>query len=61
MTEGAILIFLQSGIETLLGWPGIEPTTLDLSSLSGACDLSAMATSLTMLEGYIIAMRGDSY
>jgi len=36
---------LQSGVEKLLAWAvGIEPTTLDLCSQSGASDLSATAT-----------------
>jgi len=36
------------------GWPGIEPTTttLDLSSQSGAYDLSAMATPLVIVVIY---------
>jgi len=29
LTQGALLIFLQSGFEKLLSWLGIEPTTLD--------------------------------
>jgi len=42
LTESALLIFLHCWH----GRPGIEPTTttLDLSSQSGANDLSAMAT-----------------
>jgi len=35
--------FLQSWVEKLLAWPGIEPTTKDLSSQSGAFDHSATA------------------
>jgi len=31
-TEGVLLIFLQSEVEKLLAWLGIDPTTLDLSS-----------------------------
>jgi len=34
------------------GWPGIEPTTLDLSSQSGAYDLSATATLLSKLQAF---------
>jgi len=45
LTESALLIFLQSVVKKLLAWqPGIEPTTLDLSSQSGAYDLSATVT-----------------
>jgi len=33
--------FLQSRVEKLLAWAGIEPTTLDLSFQSGAFDNSA--------------------
>jgi len=29
LTQGALLIFLQSGFEKLLSWLGIESTTLD--------------------------------
>jgi len=36
-------VFLQFGVEKLLVWPDIEPTTLDLRSQPGAYDLSAMA------------------
>jgi len=43
--EYLVDLFLQSGVEKLLAWAaGIEPTTLDLSSQSGAYDLSATAT-----------------
>jgi len=38
LTESTLLIFLQSGVEKLLVWPVIEPTTLGLSSQSGAFD-----------------------
>jgi len=31
-TEGALLIFLQSGVEKLLSWMGIELTALGFSS-----------------------------
>jgi len=41
LTERALLIFLQYRVEKLLG---IELTTLDLNSLSGAYDHSATAT-----------------
>jgi len=34
LTEAALLIFLQSGIDKLLVWPGIEPTSLDLGLTS---------------------------
>jgi len=46
LIERTMLIFLQSGVKKLLAWAasGIESTTLDLSSQSGAYDLSAMAT-----------------
>jgi len=46
LTESALLIFFcNSGLKNCLhGRPGIESTTLDLSSQSGAYDLSAMAT-----------------
>jgi len=48
LTESALLIFFAiRGLKNCWhGWPGIEPTTttLDLSSQSGAYDLSAMAT-----------------
>jgi len=45
LTEDPSLIFLQSGVEKLLACGrGFEPTTLDLTSQSGAYDLSAMAT-----------------
>jgi len=37
LTGGALLIF---GIEKLLAWPGIEPTTLDLSLQLVFCDKS---------------------
>jgi len=40
---GALLIFLQYGVQESLAWPRIEPTTLDLSSPLGAFDHSAMA------------------
>jgi len=51
LTEGGLLIFLQSGVEKLLAWAaGIQPTTLDFSSQSGAFDLSAMATPLNDKE-----------
>jgi len=43
--ESAMLIFLQSRFEKLVGRLGIEPPTLDLSSLvSGAIDHLAVAT-----------------
>jgi len=38
--------FLQSGIEKLHAWQGIEPTTLHLRSKSGAYDLSSSANKL---------------
>jgi len=47
LTEGALLIFLQSGVEKLLPSVtdrGFEPPTLDLSSQSGAYNLAATAT-----------------
>jgi len=46
LTESALLIFFCNlGLKNCWhGWPGIEPTTLDLSSQSGAYDLSATAT-----------------
>jgi len=37
----ALLNFFQSGVKKLLAWRGIELTTLDLRSQSGAYDLSA--------------------
>jgi len=40
-TGYALLICLQSAVETLLAWPGIEPSTLDLSCKSSAFDHSA--------------------
>jgi len=43
LTEGLLLIFMQSKFKKLLLWPGIEPTNI-VSSYSGACDLSAMTT-----------------
>jgi len=43
MTEGALLIFLQSGVEKWETCQGIKHTTLDLSPQSGAYDLSATA------------------
>jgi len=36
--------FLQSWVENCWHRLGIEPTTLDINSLSGAYDLLAMAT-----------------
>jgi len=33
---------LQSGVEKLLAWPGIETATSDLRPQSGALNLSAM-------------------
>jgi len=30
------MIFLQDGVEKLLGWPGIEPKILDLISQTNA-------------------------
>jgi len=45
LTESALLIFCNPGLKNCWhGWLGIEPTTLDLSSQSGACYLSATAT-----------------
>jgi len=41
LTVGASFIFLQSEVEKLLAWPGIEPAILDFDSQSVACDLSA--------------------
>jgi len=41
LTEGVLLIFMQSGDEKLLE---IEPTTLDLGSQANANDLSGRAT-----------------
>jgi len=46
LTEGALLIFLQYGVEKLLPWTGFEPTTLDLSYKSDAFDLSTTALHL---------------
>jgi len=44
--ECLVDFFLQSGVEKLLAWvaAGIERITLDLSSQSGAYDLSATAS-----------------
>jgi len=42
--QGTLLIFLQSRVEKLLAWLGIEPTPSDFGSQSGMFDLSAMAT-----------------
>jgi len=36
------LIFLQSEVDELLASPGIEPSTLDLSSQSGSLDQSQL-------------------
>jgi len=45
-----VTYFLQSGVQNLLAlMAGIDPTTSDLSSESGAYDLSAMATLLIFL------------
>jgi len=44
LTECALLIFLQSGVEKLIAWLGIERKTVELGSRSGAYDFSAMAT-----------------
>jgi len=44
LNESALLIFLQSGVEKLLTWPGIEPTTLDLGSQSSGYGHSAKPT-----------------
>jgi len=45
LIEGGLLIFLQIRVEKLvLECLGIEPKTLDLSSQSGAYDLSTVAT-----------------
>jgi len=35
---------LQPGVENLLAWLGIEPTTFDHNSQLGVFDLSALAT-----------------
>jgi len=43
MTEGALLIFLQSGVEKFVG---TKPTTLDLGSQSSGFDLSAKKLNL---------------
>jgi len=45
---------LQSGIEKLLARPGLEPTTLNVSSLSGAFDDSARGTTdhRTKIRGF---------
>jgi len=43
-----LLIFLQSGVEKLLAWLGIEPATLVFSSQPGAYDLSATATPIVV-------------
>jgi len=41
---------LQSGTEKLLAWQGIDPTTLDLSSHSGAFGPFAMVTPIKEQE-----------
>jgi len=46
LTQGTVLILLKYRVEKLLAWLWIEPTTLDLGSQSGPCDLSAIATHL---------------
>jgi len=52
LSECAWLIILQFGFVKLLAWTrlGIEPTTLDLSSQSGAYNLSATATSIISIR-----------
>jgi len=42
-----LIDFLLSGVKKLLPRPSIKPTTLDLSSQSGAFDQSTMATPLS--------------
>jgi len=39
LTEGALFIILQSSVEKLLAWLGIELTTLDLCSQASTYDL----------------------
>jgi len=47
-----LLIFCNPGLKNYWhGWPGIEPTTLDLCSQSGAYDLSATATPQSSFVG----------
>jgi len=41
-TDCALLIFLQSWVEKLLAWPGIEPTVLDFETQPAAYDLSVV-------------------
>jgi len=48
--EGALLIFLQSGVKKLLARLGIELTTLNLGSQSSACDHLVMATSCCIIK-----------
>jgi len=48
LTEDALLIFWQLGVEKMLAWPGIEPTTLNLSSQSGG----AFDHLATVTKGY---------
>jgi len=49
LTECAFMIFLCNlGLKNYLHGQGFEPTTLDLSSQSGAFDLSATATPLAI-------------
>jgi len=50
LTEGELLIFLQSGVEELLGLLGIEPTTLDFSSQSS----SSVHTLMLRADGRVL-------
>jgi len=48
LSEGALLIYLHYRVEKLLSWLGIQSTTLDLSSQSGAFDHLAMTNSMAI-------------
>jgi len=37
-------------VEKLTAWAGIKPTTLDLESQSGVCNLSAMCSKIKVLR-----------
>jgi len=54
--------FFNPGLKNCwLGWPGIEPITLDLSSQTGAYDVSATATLNGSFSFYISLKSKDNY
>jgi len=50
-----IYLFLLSGVEKFVAWPGMESLTVDLSSLSGAFDLSAIVVLPTVLSIFFLS------